>query len=279
MYYQVIGIGKNNQIKQELVMKRYAYRCNGIAGEVFINPKEEVERIAIFCFGFPGNTGVNPTVSMLVSLGYAVFVHQYSGTYDSDGEFEIPLAIDSIVDLSKLINDGGIKDIKKHALIPLNNKKVTLLAGHSFGCFIGGRAATKISSLKNVILLAPILGYGSDPVNYAVLEDGIYQLEYVVRARPFTFRFGNLTYWQEMFNGKHNSWKDSTIALENIISIVGDNDSDFDLEMLEKNYDEIVGSVFTNYNKSSLHVVKNAGHSDSDLITPKIVEKIIGIIK
>ncbi len=260
-------------------MKRFAYRINGLAGEVFIDLNQEVKELAIFCFGFPGNIGKNVIVEYFVSQDYAVFVHQYSGTYDSDGLYHLESSIDSIVLLSKIINNGNLRDIKNNKVIPLNSAPLTTLTAHSFGCLIGGRAATKVESISKIVLFAPILGYGKNPTDYAVLEDGIFQLEYVKRARPHTFRFGKLNTWSNLFNGKLNSWNVDKTYEKKIISIVGSEDDNFNIKDLENNYDNIIKSVFKLDFKSDLIIVDGAGHSEVDFLTDEVKLKIREFLK
>jgi hypothetical protein len=258
-------------------MKRYAYRTEGLAGEVFLNPVTDKYKLAIFCFGFPGTIGNNPIVSLLVDLDYAVFVHQYSGTYDSDGGHSVETAIQSIIDLAKLVNNGCLRDIKNNNVIPLGDSpRVSLLAAHSFGCFLGARAASRIESIRDLLLFAPILGYGRAPIDYGVREDGLFQLEYVRRARPHTYRLTELPDWRAMFEGNRNVWTPAADTTNRVVSIVGGRDGDFDVEVLRQNYREVIRSILGEVSSAELRVVGNAGHGDTDLVTEDIASALRG---
>jgi len=257
------------------LVKRYSYRQGGLAGEVFLDPDRVPETVALFCFGFPGNMGANATVQFLVSLGHAVVVHQYSGTYDSDGVFAPDSAISSVVELAQHVATGNFNEVKKGKRIPLGeHPTVKILAGHSFGCFLGGRAATRIRSVETVLLLAPILGYGHSPVNYGVLEDGIAQLEYVQRARPHTYRFGDLDAWRLLFRGERNIWDNAGTPSKRLLAVVGQNDPDFDSHIIVSEFPAIARSVFGSASIPSIQSVSEAGHGDSELLTDEVREWI-----
>ena len=252
-------------------MKRYAYRQDGLAGEIFLDPTHSNPPVALFCFGFPGNIGLNPTIDFLLASGYAVIVPQYPGTYDSDGYYTIDSSIQSIITIANRITHPDFTDIKNNRPIPLGkNPRVTLLSAHSFGCFIGSRAASQIKSIDKVLLLAPILGYGSSPVEYCVLENGIAQLEYVQRARPHTFRFAGIEEWQALFRGERNDWPAATVCHRRILGVVGNADSDFAVEPLSDKFPSISKSILGSGAKASLSVVRKAGHGDAELLTESI---------
>lgn len=248
-------------------MKRYAYRQNGLSGEVFLEPTATDPKVALFCFGFPGNMGANPTVEFLVDMGYAVMVHQYSGTYDSEGDFTVASSIQSTVAIANRVAAGAFTEIKTGKEILLGRApRVSLIAGHSFGCFIGGRAATKIPSVSTVLLLAPVLGCGHGPIDYGVLEDGIAQLDYVRRARPYTYRFGDVEGWQSLFKGERDQWDPTGSEVTRALGIVGGRDTDLQATLLANTFQSIVSSVLGSRVTASIRVVNSAGHGDGELL-------------
>jgi hypothetical protein len=256
--------------------KRYAYRCDGLAGEVFLDPTRSPNSVAIFCFGFPGTIGPNPIVNLLAASGYAVVVHQYAGTYDSDGYFTPQASVDSITTIAHRLAEGNFTDIKKGNPIPIGDYPQTkLIVGHSFGCFLGGRAATQIRGVEAVLLLAPILGYGHVPFEYGVLEDGIAQLEYVRRARPHTYRFSDLDDWRALFRGERNSWSPRQINAKRVLAVVGDADPDFNVRLIVPAFPAILTSLYGRTVQGSISVVPGAGHSVDDLLTDEVKEWVL----
>ena len=150
------------------------------------------------------------------------------------------------------------------------------LIAHSFGCYIAAKAARQISDIRVLGLFAPILGYASRNPDFGVREDGLKQLEYVIRARPHTYRFGPIFDWEKVFTGYDLVVDEKRKKpIERILCVVGDKDDDFDFNVLNKNINEILKLSCGNYLDLKFHIVKDAGHSKEDLVNAYAVNELI----
>lgn len=248
-------------------MPKYKYRIKGLSGEIFLPKESEHYKVAVFCNGFPGSIGEHIIIKELMELGFAVIQPQYPGVYDSDGSFTVESAVSSIESISKLVDMNGFVDIKKGKKIRLP-VSISLLAGHSFGCLIAARAANILNNVLAMALFAPILGYATKPYDFGVREDGIFQLEYILKSRPHTYRLSDIDGWRKLFKGdlgKKIIGRDEPI--NRVLGIVGSDDSDFDVEVLQKNFDKCLNLVCDKVNKTKLYIVSSVGHGKEELMS------------
>jgi len=256
-------------------MKRHRFIENGLNCEVYIPKQNNKNRSAIFLYGFPGSVGANITTDLLIKNGYTVFMPNYYGTYDSNGTHTPISALQTLTDLSNAISKGEFKDIKSqnHITIPIN---VELVAASSFGCFIALRSLNVFQDVNSLLLIAPAITFCNSGANFCgLLEDGIENIEYVIRSRPYTYRIGDRNDWLKLFSGQYDIPVSNTFhSLKNIIGIVGDNDSTFDLQRLNAKFKSLIQKIINSDAQIQLETVSGGSHSAESLLTIQTIEKI-----
>lgn len=212
-------------------MKRARFISEGLAADVYSDGEfERTSEAGIYVYGFPGSTGPNPLTRFFTVRGVTMVQPHYFGTYDSAGLFSPGSAITSIDQVADVLSRGGTEDVKAHAPLDLP-RNVTTLVGHSFGAFAALRAAKHISTLNTLILMGPAITFGKGTLGCGVHEDGEWQVSYVRRSRPYTYRLSSDDEWFAMYRGDHNPPKDpeETSRLARVVGLVGSQDKYFEL--------------------------------------------------
>jgi pimeloyl-ACP methyl ester carboxylesterase len=256
-------------------MKRYRFLSDGLNCQVYVPKGLNINKSAIFLYGFPGNVGENNATEFLVKNGYTVFAPNYFGTYDSNGEHTPDSALRTMAQLSKSIKKGVFTEIKNNREI-FFSPSVEIVVGASFGCFVALRTLQEFKEVKSMLLLAPAITFCTAGENYCgLLEDGNENFDYVIRSRPFTYRMGKKTEWQKLFDGEYDIPSgNKSHSIKNIFGLVGDKDNTFELEILRAKFKSLVQKIVTSDSNINLDTVSGGSHSADSLITALTTEKI-----
>lgn len=253
------------------MIKSLKSRVEGIALEIFL-PEAPLFSV-IYCNGFPGSTGSNELIEYLNAQRVCVIFPQYPGVYDSDGLFTVASASNSIVQVAKFVSEKRLTNIKNDRTID-GIPRVTSIFSHSFGSVIANRACGLIEDLRSVVMLAPIISYQRVPVDYGVREDGLNQLDYVKRSRPYTYRFGSTDDWERLFSGESLDLPEDRYYPKIILGIVGKKDSEFDIPVLMECFQNIIPFQHQTA-ECRLILVEDASHARQQMLESQIVKDSI----
>ncbi|MCG9771618.1 hypothetical protein L1D59_23885, partial [Pseudoalteromonas piscicida] len=137
-------------------MKRYRSIVNGICLEIYRDESKECNKLAVYLFGFPGSAGKTEPVERLVSSGYTVIQPHYRGSYDSSGEFSPASSIELLAEIQEIVSTGDLVEVKKQQVICIP-KNISLVLGHSYGCFAALKGCSVLTDIEKVVLLGPVL--------------------------------------------------------------------------------------------------------------------------
>lgn len=253
-------------------MKRYRVIVDGLCLEVYRDESIEAPELAVYLFGFPGSAGKTEPVERMVAAGYTVIQPHYRGCYDSSGEFTPASSIELLSELQDIISKGKLIEVKKQSeiLIP---KNISLVLGHSYGCFAVLKGCSVLRKLKKIVLMGPVLCFEQGPKGIGYDEDGDYHYKYVTRSRPLTYRLGAWDNWENAYAGKLDSLSfEAPKSLKEVHLVIGENDNYFNMELLRKNSENIVRNTLKEGSYSiNLDVVDGVGHGPKGLFTKKIL--------
>jgi hypothetical protein len=251
-------------------MQRARFINSGITSDVYFPPTDVTpSETGLYTYGFPGSIGVNAVTDFLLQDRDQVVVQpHYAGTYDSAGFFSPVVAIESITTVGIAVAESKAVNIKNNEslLIP---PTLTTLVGHSFGCFAALHAAPSLSSLRTLLLLGPAISFGEGPLGCGVKEDGAWQIAYVRRSRPFTYRLAPEDTWLSMYCGDLNEPSDpaSSSSIQRVVGMVGTDDKYFNLKLLEERFEQIVRLYVGSDPRVELLMVEGADHAAASLLT------------
>lgn len=102
----------------------------------------------VLLHGYPGNEKNLDLAEALQRAGMNVLFFHYRGAWGSEGEFSVPGALADLVAVKQFLQSEAGRNFA------VDPKKIGLL-GHSFGGFVGIKAATENPDLTCVAALAP----------------------------------------------------------------------------------------------------------------------------
>ena len=247
-------------------MKKKRFVVDGLAGDIYFEPNIEPTAASMFLFGFPAFIGPNPMTHKVVSAGYLSFQPHYLGTYDSDGQFS-PKTLMETCKISQRCFDTGRVYLPAEETDYLLPAKLSILVGHSFGCFAAIRGVQMLPNVKLLILMAPAVHYRRNNPDYGLKEDGIAHFESVRRAWPRTYRMAALNDWIQVLEGRDPLPSNkSHLSLQEVHCIIGANDKYFDMNMVKKNIEKVVRAYVGSNARFILTILPDCGHYIDELV-------------
>ena len=102
-------------------MSRFRFIEKGLCCDVYYNKKKNIDKCALFLYGFPATIGSNNLTEVLVDRGYTVLHPHYYGTYDSMGDFSPQSAFETVKTIVEIVKDSLVKNLKSTLMYKLPN--------------------------------------------------------------------------------------------------------------------------------------------------------------
>lgn len=167
----------------------YKVKFKSYIADLYI-PEKLSEKIVVLVPGLPKSSNVDKLVSTFLENGCVVLYPNFSGTFDSGGNFD---GKQSILDISNFIEWAGEPEFtelyfNKKISIGLNNK--IILAGMSFGALPSLLGVN--DKVDRLILLSPALIFKQSEVSEIITFDFSSQMDALLnlleKAYSFTYR-------------------------------------------------------------------------------------------
>ncbi|MBF4996680.1 hypothetical protein IRT45_05865 [Nocardia sp. BSTN01] len=260
-------------------MKSLKIKQASYSAELFL-PDTEPSSTYLYAAGFPYSIGKNSAISWLCSMGVAVFFPQAPGTYDSDGKFCPSSHAELLLRAATDINSNALTNARTGGALEGSVPAVRGIVAHSYGTIAALDFVKAYESVEVAILFAPILGYCKDHYGYGVREDLGEQISYVQRTRPHTFRLASRQVILEQSMRCARDISDSRTFRNafDIVGVVGDKDSTFDVEILSRHWESFITERIAGPVRTSLIRNENGGHSIGSILSADVDSVIKPII-
>ncbi len=205
-------------------MSRFRFIEKGLCCDVYYNKKKNIDKCALFLYGFPATIGSNNLTEVLVDRGYTVLHPHYYGTYDSMGDFSPQSAFETVKTIVEIVKDSLVKNLKSTLMYKLPNT-ISICIGYSFGAYVLRHTVQYLKDLEEVLLFSPVMS--NSPTNKLcwVNENGQEHLNYVISTRPFTYRIKDKDAWMKSYvNDVYVEKKLEVNNVKNVLWFYGKND-------------------------------------------------------
>ena len=205
-------------------MSRFRFIEKGLCCDVYYNKKKNIDKCALFLYGFPATIGSNNLTEVLVGRGYTVLHPHYYGTYDSMGDFSPQSAFETVKTIVEIVKDSLVKNLKSTLMYKLPNT-ISICIGYSFGAYVLRHTVQYLKDLEEVLLFSPVMS--NSPTNKLcwVNENGQEHLNYVISTRPFTYRIKDKDAWMKSYvNDVYVEKKLEVNNVKNVLWFYGKND-------------------------------------------------------
>ena len=260
-------------------MKRFRFIEDGLCCDVFYSKEKSVNACALFLYGFPATIGPNQLTEYLVEKGYTVLQPHYYGTYDSIGEFTPASAVTTVEAINRIIKKGEVINLKTEKTISIPNR-ITICIGYSFGAYVLKHSRGFFNDLETILLFSPIMSNNENNDTFWTSEDGLDNLNYVIRTRPFTYRIKNNESWLESYVKDPNIEPTSMIdSVKSVLWVYGSKDDEIIPSLIYEKYKVITQKYLGKSAKSTLICVDNGEHKIATLLTIAVKEYLDKILK
>ncbi|MCG9771628.1 hypothetical protein L1D59_24000, partial [Pseudoalteromonas piscicida] len=118
-----------------------------------------------------------------------------------------------------------------------------------------------------------VLCFDQGPMGVGYNEDGDFHYKYVSRSRPLTYRLGAWRDWERAYAGEFDSLSfDAPKSLKEVHLVVGENDSYFNIELLQKNSEILIRNTLKGGQFSvNLNILDGVGHGPKGLFTDSVI--------
>jgi hypothetical protein len=247
--------------------KKFRFRANELAGDVFYSPGTSPRASGLFLYGLPAFVGQNEVTYAMVESGLVAFQPHYFGTYDSGSDYSPRSAIRTCIESQAIIGSGSVMPVGKKDAFGLPPLKVCV--GHSFGTLVALRAARSLTTLTKLVLLAPTVHYRKASPNYGNKADGHAILDSIAAGNPLTYRLAPRDVWKELMDGNDPlPPAEAHPTLREVIAVAGTDDPYLDMSALENSLHQVVRAYCGDQTSFQLVTVPGAGHTLSDLVEP-----------
>ncbi|MBD5145620.1 MAG: hypothetical protein HDT21_06925 [Ruminococcus sp.] len=205
-------------------MSRFRFIEKGLCCDVYYNKKRNIDKCALFLYGFPATIGSNSLTEVLVDRGYTVLHPHYYGTYDSIGDFSPQSAFETVKTIVDIVKNSLVKNLKSGSMYKLPNT-ISICVGYSFGAYVLRHSVQYLKDLEEVLLFSPVMS--NNPTNKLcwVNENGQKHLNYVINTRPFTYRIKDKDTWIKNYvNDIYVEKKLEENNIKNVLWFYGKND-------------------------------------------------------
>lgn len=217
---------------------------------------------AVYLYGLPGTVGVNRVSRVLSERGWLVLHPHYPGTYDSGGRFTPEAALTTLAVVARAVGRSvaSVRDGADIAIPP-----ITLVVGHSFGCFVALRSIACVRTAAALVLLGPAIAFAPGPDGCGLRREMTDHYSFVLRSHPHTYRLAPRSAFDALYSGKLDALSaDAPASLRSVVGIVGATDPAFDIALFADRFDPVVRKTLSGRFDCTLTVVE-AGHDVDDL--------------
>lgn len=237
----------------------------------------EPRGIAFHLPGLPNRTQpISGITEFLLSENLIVIQPQYSGMFDSGGDFEPPKLHQPILRLADYVLENPIHCIRSGQQLDFRGL-TRYLSAHSFGSYVGMNCLKVGGAFSKAIFFAPRFELGEDGPRFGQSISLIDHARYVESAFPRTIRIPRMGYLVELFAKYelcHISWSDSCSPDTEAICVSGELDPAISVEanlLAVKGYFEDCREKI----KFKGHFVsKGANHSVSSMLNDEVTHSI-----
>lgn len=153
-------------------------------------PDSDVCSVVLLLPGLPKSSNSEKIIKTFLSTGSAVLYPNFSGMFDSGGEFDGMNCIKDVQEFIELARQPEVVELYFNKKIKLNNGKEVILVGMSFGSTVALLAFNE--RVNKLILLSPVLLFNQKEINEIVDFDFKKQMDsllYLLKnAFPYTYR-------------------------------------------------------------------------------------------
>ncbi|MBP8533698.1 hypothetical protein [Streptomyces sp. MK37H] len=255
-------------------MFKMRIREDGFAAHAYAHDKANLRNVAAVFPGLPYVPGLQECGEFLYSLGYDVVQPQYSGTYDSDGEFSPQSAVDSVSRLQKVLSRGTLTDHRSGCTVTVQSG-IEVAAAHSFGTWAVANAFVAGFRPKVLLLLSPFLGVGKNLSEAGARIDLSGQPDHIEKALPFTFRVSSQDEWRSFFtDGMFPFGAVAEGPQSQIIGVTGGQDPGLDPERTRRRFLWFSKKYQVAVSSAEFHIVPTAGHDENGLLVEPVLDAL-----
>ena len=185
-------------------------------------PERAVNNIVILVPGLPKSSSAEKIIKTFLSTGSAVLYPNFSGTFDSGGEFDGMQCVNDVREFIEWAQQPELTELYFGKKIELNLNKKIVLAGMSFGAIASLLACN--DKVDKLILLSPVLLFNQNEISKIVSFDFQSQMDSLLtlleKAFPFTYRVQSFDSLKQFLHGHTDGLhrKDVENALNNLKS-------------------------------------------------------------
>lgn len=261
-------------------MSRFRFIEKGLCCDVYYNKKKNINKCALFLYGFPATIGSNNLTELLVDKGYTVLHPHYYGTYDSIGDFTPQSSFETVKIITDIVSNSLVRNLKSNSVYKLPDK-ISICIGYSFGAYVLRHTVQYLKDLEQVFLVSPVMSNNPSNKLCWVNENGQEHLNYVMRTRPFTYRIKDKAAWMkyyvnDMFVDNNPNVNNN---IKNVLWFYGKNDDAMlELKIKEKYVYSTQECISCNADVL-LYCVDDGDHGINTLINNKTAEIIDSVLE
>ncbi|MDE7425887.1 MAG: hypothetical protein K2N51_19680 [Lachnospiraceae bacterium] len=255
-------------------MSRFRFIEKGLCCDVYYNKKRNIDKCALFLYGFPATIGSNNLTELLVDMGYTVLHPHYYGTYDSTGDFSPQSAFETVRAIVEIASGSLVRNLKSDTMYKLPDT-ISICIGYSFGAYVLRHTVQYLKDLEEVFLFSPVMS--NSPTNKLcwVNENGQEHLNYVMRTRPFTYRIKDKEIWMKSYvNDVYVEKELVTNNINNVLWFYGKNDDAMIEQKIKEKYLFATRECISSKANVAIHCVDDGDHGINTLIN----DETIGIL-
>jgi esterase/lipase len=219
-------------------MIAYRIKYKNIISELFL-PSNPSGIVLIILPGLPSYLGKHELAKKLVKKGITIFQPFYSGSFDSDGDFNPINAIKDVDTIVQMVKKETHKELYFGKTLKYKVDTICL-AGISFGSSIVALSSNK--TIDNMILISPVLSYDQKFINevyntkfnFSSQTNGLINL--ITKGYSHTYRIGDLDLFKNCLLGKvagFNPVVNLTKVNKKMLILHGENDNSIPCELTQ----------------------------------------------
>lgn len=168
-------------------------------------PEKKSGQVAVLLPGLPASNNINKLLDCLMAKGVIVYYPNFSGSFDSGGEFGAINAIKDVVFFHQMAIKPKVKELYFGKEIDIGKTREVILIGMSFGSAIAlnghKNKYDKVALLSSAFLYHPD-DFSNKEVGQAFRAQMISLLRLLKNAFPYSYRIGKNSDLRDFLLGK-----------------------------------------------------------------------------